>query len=71
LTKVYFLNSDNIFQTTAVPWKQNTDGNIHENLFGSIPICFFPAGTYFFGLLATPAGSAMEDYYFWIIQFDI
>jgi len=71
LNNIYILNSDNIFQTATVPWKQNTDGNINENLFGSIPISFLPTGTYYLGLLATPAGSAMENYHFWITQFDI
>lgn len=52
-----------------VPWKANTTGEINEALFGDIPLSAFPPGTYYLGLLMTPAGS-LDNYYLWITSFE-
>jgi len=65
---IYILNSDNYFQTTIVPWKENTQGPIDEKLFGDIPLSLLPPGTYYLYLAVTPADS-LDYYYLWTTYF--
>jgi Protein of unknown function (DUF1566)/Putative binding domain, N-terminal len=70
----YLLKSDYTIQAISsgfLPWKPNATDRVTENLFGDIPISGLPAGTYFFGLLVSPAGSGLNNYYFWVTSFDI
>jgi len=51
------------------PWITGVT-SIDEMPFGaSIPTSMLPKGTYYLGLMATPAGSNMATYYFWITNF--
>lgn len=52
------------------PWRQNSSGNISESLFGTVPTSALPGGTYYLGVMVTPAGDT-SLYYFWITYFVI
>jgi hypothetical protein len=46
--------------------------SIDEMPFGAdIPTSMLQKGTYYLGLMASPAGSNMETYYFWMTNFVI
>ena len=58
------------FEGGIKPWRAAQIEPLNESLFGRIPVSILPSGTYYLGLLATPAGS-FTNHYFWITQFDI
>jgi len=71
---IYLLNQDGGLQPVSMgtsPWITGVM-SIDEMPFGAnIPTSMFPKGTYYLGLMATPAGTNMETYYLWITNFVI
>ena len=71
---VYLLNQEGELQPASMgmsPWITGVT-SIDEMPFGAdIPTSMLPKGTYYLGLMATPAGSNMETYYFWMTNFVI
>lgn len=51
-------------------WRQNSPGNISESPFGSVPTSALPHGTYYLGVMVTPAGN-INSYYLWTTYFVI
>ena len=71
---VYLLNQQGGLEPASMgmsPWITGVT-SIDEMPFGAdIPTSMLPKGTYYLGLMATPAGSNMETYYFWMTNFVI
>ena len=71
---IYLINQAGDLQPVSMgmsPWITDVT-SIDEMPFGAdIPTSMLPEGTYYLGLMATPAGSNMETYYFWVTNFII
>ena len=71
---IYLLNQEGGLQPVSMgtsPWITGVM-SIDEMPFGAnIPTSMLPKGTYYLGLMATPAGTNMETYYLWITNFVI
>jgi hypothetical protein len=71
---IYLMNQEGDLQPVSMgmsPWITDVT-SIDEMPFGAdIPTSMLPEGTYYLGLMAAPAGSNMETYYFWMTNFII
>jgi len=71
---VYMLHPDGSMQPASSggiePWMSGVSG-VNQNLFGTIPTSELPKGTYTLGLMATPAGTGMANYYLWMTSFTV
>lgn len=71
---VYLLDQQGGLQPASMgmsPWITGVT-SIDEMPFGAdIPTSMIPKGTYYLGLMATPAGSNMATYYLWMSTFVI
>ena len=71
---LYLMNQEGDLQPASMgmsPWITGVT-SIDEMPFGAnIPTSMLPKGTYYLGLMATPAGSNMATYYFWMTNFII
>ena len=71
---VYLLNQQGELQPVSMgmsPWITGVTSIDEMPLGADIPTSMLPKGTYYLGLMATPAGSNMETYYFWMTTFVI
>ena len=71
---VYLLNQQGELQPASMgmsPWRTGVT-RLDEMPFGAdIPTSMLPKGTYYLGMMATPAGSNMGTYYLWMTNFVI
>ncbi len=70
---VYTLHPDRSILPTSSgmePWMSGVT-SVNQSLFGNIPTSALPKGTYYMGLMATPAGATMSTYYIWVTNFTI
>ena len=70
---VYFVNAGLALQPIAIgmtPWRTNTLGPVSESLYGRISSAGLPEGTYYVGLMVTPAG-VLQDYRLWVADFEV
>lgn len=70
---IYLLNQQGGFRPVSMgmtPWMTGVT-TVDQMPFGSIPTSAFPKGSYYMGLMATPAGGNMSTYYFWMTNFTI
>jgi hypothetical protein len=69
----YMLHPDGSLQPASSgmePWMSGVT-SVNQTIFGSIPTSALPKGTYTMGFMATPAGTNMSTYYFWMTNFTI
>ncbi len=73
-SEIYILTPDNGLQEFSkvglVPWQADVTGPINASPFGIIPLNQLPAGTYYFGLIITPAGD-QSNYTLWLTSLEI
>jgi hypothetical protein len=70
---VYFVNAGLVLQPISAgitPWRTNILGPVSESLYGRIPSADLPEGTYYVGLMVTPAG-VLQDYRLWVADFEV
>ena len=70
---VYMLRPDGSLQPASSgmePWMSGVT-SVNQSPFGDIPTSALPKGTYYMGLMATPAGANMSTYYLWMTNFSI
>ncbi len=70
---IYMMHPDGSLEPASSgmePWMSGVT-SVDRSLFGNIPTSALPKGTYYMGLMATPAGANMSTYYFWITSFTI
>jgi hypothetical protein len=71
--EVWLIKSDQTLQPASAglsKWKQGVTGPIDEPVLGNIPTNILPNGDYYFGVLVASADT-MDNYYFWITNFNI
>lgn len=69
----YCIKPDRSFQVLSnglIPWKANTTGGLNEIIYKDVSTSAFPAGTYIFLMLVTPAGDLSASY-LWATSFVI
>jgi hypothetical protein len=70
---IYMLHPDGSLQPASSgvePWMSGVT-SVNQAMFGNIPTSALPKGTYTMGFMATPAGTNMSTYYFWMTNFTI
>lgn len=71
---IYLLNQQGALQPVSMgtmPWMTGVT-SVDQLPFGAdIPTSMLPKGTYYLGLMATPSGGNMADYYLWMTNFVI
>ena len=70
---IYMMHPDGSLQPASSgmePWMSGVT-SVNQSLFGNIPTSALPKGTYYMGLMATPAGANMSAYYLWMTHFTI
>ena len=71
---VYMLDQQGNIQPVSMgmtPWMTGQTSIDQMPLGTGIPTSSLPTGTYYLGLMATPAGSNMATYYLWMTNFVI
>ena len=69
---IFMVHPDGSIQPASmgvVPFMHGVTGMDQD--MANMPVSMLPMGTYTIGLMATPSGSAMSNYYLWMTSFEV